>query len=113
MALSALAATLDEGGSFAISVSNTETVNAAGPVASLGVFPANLHGYRRCFPDRWAAFLRAHFQSATHVAAFFDVDHHTARAWLSGKHGATAPVALYAIQRIPGALAMLTEGIAA
>ena len=91
---------------------NPDKESTAGGDLSLGDFPANLHGFRRCFPDRWASFLRAHFQGATHVAAFFDVDHATARAWLSGKHGATAPVALYAIQRIPGALAMLLEDAA-
>ena len=83
---------------------NDAKENTAAPALSPGDFPANLHGMRRCFPELWASFLRAHFQGATHVAAFFDVDHHTARAWLAGKHGANGPAVLYAVQRIHGAL---------
>lgn len=112
MPLSAALALRAQGVAASASPVNADKVSTTAPVASPGDFPANLYGFRRCFPDRWASFLRAHFQGAAHVAAFFDVDHHTARAWLSGKHGATAPVALYAIQRIPGALAMLLEDAA-
>lgn len=101
------------GGSSAVSVADAVNHAPAGADLSPGDFPhpVDLHGIRRRFPDQWAHFLRSHFQGATHIAAFFDVDHRTARDWLSGKHGATAPVALYAIQCIPGALQELIGGI--
>ena len=43
--------------------------------------PADPMAYRRQFRDRWADFLRAHFQSHLHVAMFFSVDEKTSRQW--------------------------------
>lgn len=112
LAVSAQGAVRDlSGSSDHLSISKDDQSTVV-PVASPGDFPANLHGMRRCFPARWAHFLHSHFHNATHVAAFFDVDHHTARAWMNGRHGANGPAVLYAVQRIPGALAMLLEDAA-
>lgn len=74
--------------------------------------PFNLHRFRAVFPDRWTAFLKAHFQSHAQIAAFFDVDDKTARNWLDGTTKPTAPTALIAVASIPGAMADLT-GVAA
>lgn len=69
--------------------------------------PFDLHRFRALFPDRWTAFLKAHFQSHAQIAAFFDVDDKTARNWLDGTTKPTAPTALIAVARIPGAMAEL------
>ncbi len=98
-----------QGGSSVTPSSNGDDHGTVAPVASHGDFPANLHGLRRCFPGRWASFLHAHFLNAAHVAAFFDVDDRTARAWLSGKHGVNSAPVILAMQRIPGAVAELLE----
>ncbi len=42
------------------------------------------HAYRRAFPDRWAAFLRAHHRSPTEVAYFYGVTDRAARDWWDG-----------------------------
>lgn len=90
-------------------VADMETMRPA-QIKATRDFPCDLHGMRRSFPGQWAGFLQSHFGgNATHIAAFFDVDRHTASAWLHGKHGATAPVALYAINTIPAARRMLLE----
>lgn len=34
----------------------------------------------------WSVFCRRHFQSAAHVAVFFDVTEQTARNWIEGSH---------------------------
>jgi len=68
--------------------------------------------YRRCFRDRWGAFLRAHFQSPLHVAVFFDVDESTARKWWSDINEPSGWVVAFAVKTVPGAQAALV-GIAA
>lgn len=45
------------------------------------------HRFRAVFPDRWGAFLRAHFRSATEVQFFFDVSERTAYGWWAGSGG--------------------------
>jgi len=74
--------------------------------------PFDLHRFRAMFPTRWAAFLKAHFRSTAEIAAFFDVDDKTARNWVEGSTKPTAPTALIAVARIPGAMAELI-GVAA
>lgn len=55
------------------------------------------HALRRAFPDRWMAFLHAHFRSTLEVALFFDVNERTARKWWEGVGGCQgAPVAMAA-----------------
>jgi hypothetical protein len=88
-------------GSALSSPSNATNHATAADCSSLGVFPhrpADLHGLRRRLPGEWSAFLKLHFQSATHVAAFFDVDHRTARNWLAGSHGVNAAPLLLLIR---------------
>jgi hypothetical protein len=53
--------------------------------------PIDLVGYRRAFPDQWAAFLRAQFgYRPLLVAVFFDVTERTAFNWLNGAGGVPA-----------------------
>lgn len=47
---------------------------------------ADLDGMRRKTPDRWMAFLHAHFRDTVSVAYFFGVDEKTARNWWNGKN---------------------------
>lgn len=87
-------------------------VNHKQPDLSQGDFPglpADLHGIRRCFPDRWADFLRSHFRNHQYVAVFFGVDDRTARDWLSGRHGVNSAPVIFALRSIPGAVAALLE----
>lgn len=77
--------------------------------ASPWEFPADLHGFRRVFPDKWSALLRTHFHGATHVAAFFNVDRKTAVDWLNGKTGPSGAFVVHAIATIPGALQELAR----
>lgn len=48
--------------------------------------PIDPYAFRRCFPDRWSAYLRAHFRSSLEVALFFDVTERTAANWLEGSN---------------------------
>jgi hypothetical protein len=89
------------GGSSNVAPSNATNHATAADCSSLGELshrPADLHGLRRRLPGEWSAFLKSHFQSATHVAAFFDVDHRTARNWLAGSHGVNAAPLLLLIR---------------
>ena len=67
----------------------------------------DLHRFRALFPYRWADFLRSHFRNSADIAAFFDVDDKTARNWLEGTTKPSAPTAIIAVARIPGAMAEL------
>lgn len=77
-----------------------------------GERPFDLHRFRVVFPEKWQAFLKAHFRSTAEIACFFEVDDRTAKNWVEGCTKPTAPSALIAVARIPGALAELT-GVAA
>jgi hypothetical protein len=68
---------------------------------------ADLHGFRRSFPDRWSAFLRAHWRSHLEVALFFDCDERTARNWWAGTSGPRAYHLAIAIRAVPCASAAL------
>ena len=75
------------------------------PATSRGTFPADLHRMRVVMPDRWAAFLKSHFGGDLRlVTFFFNVSERQARDWLEGKNSPRAEVALYAVDRVPGAL---------
>ena len=43
--------------------------------------------FRALYPQKWAAFLHAHFQSPVHVAAFFSTNEKTSRNWWEGATG--------------------------
>jgi hypothetical protein len=93
------------------SVAPAEIATTDRPDLSQGDFPrpADLQGLRRCFPGRWADFLRSHFRNHQHVAVFFGVDDRTARDWLSGRHGVNSAPVIFALRSIPGAVAELLE----
>ncbi len=112
MPVSAALESRAEGASSSAPVASVTLVNRKQPALSQGVFPglpADLHGIRRCFPDLWADFLRAHFRNHQHVAVFFGVDERTARDWLSGRHGVNSAPVIFALRSIPGAVAELLE----
>lgn len=73
------------------------------------------HAFRRVFPDRWSAFLRAHHRDATEVAYFYGVTDRAARDWWEGVSGPRgAVVALAAAAEPEGfALHVLCQGRAA
>ena len=45
------------------------------------------HRCSRAFPDRWSAYIRAHFSSTAAVCLHFGVDDRTARKWWRGEGG--------------------------
>lgn len=65
--------------------------------------PCDPRMFRALYPTKWAAFLRAHFENPTHVAAFFDVDHHCARNWYEGKTGPQGWAVNFALRAVPDA----------
>lgn len=69
--------------------------------------PVDPMAYRRVFRDRWATFLRSHFQSTAHVAVFFDIDEKTARQWWNYVTEPKGWAVSYARDNIPGARAHL------
>lgn len=42
--------------------------------------------FKAVFPDRWSAFLRAHYRNAEHVAHEYGVRYQTALNWWQGAH---------------------------
>ena len=71
--------------------------------------PFDLHRYRVVFPDRWSAFLRAHFRDHIHAAFMFGVSERCARNWWEGVSAPRAEFALAACKHIPGAAEFLME----
>ena len=67
----------------------------------------DLHRYRALFPQRWSAFLRAHFRDPVHAAYFFNVDEKTARNWFEGVTGPQGWAVARAIAAVPTARAWL------
>ena len=61
------------------------------------------HAIRRKHPERWATFIRAHFQSITAVSHTFGVDYNTAKHWWLGTGAAQGWAVEYAIKAIPTA----------
>jgi hypothetical protein len=64
------------------------------------------------FPDRWQAFLRAHFRNAFEVAVFFSVTPKAAEKWWEGIGGPQGSKLAYALEEIEGAAAHLLKGAA-
>jgi len=69
--------------------------------------PCDPRRFRAVYPDRWMAFIRAHFASPVHVAVFFDVDEKTARLWWEGTNAPQGWVVDFAIQSIASAAVWL------
>jgi hypothetical protein len=55
------------------------------------------------FPDRWRAFLHAHFRDYRHVSFFFGVTEKAAQKWWDGIGGVNAGKMAYACATIPTA----------
>ena len=72
--------------------------------------PCDPRRFRALYPDRWSAFLRAHFQNHMHVAVCFDVEEKTARLWWEGVTGPKGWVVDYAIRALPAARKWLEAG---
>ena len=92
----------------------TKTVNPSSGTftGDLSGRPINLRHYRAVFPDRWAAFLKAHFGNSVTVAFFFDVDEKTARNWLEGVTAPRAEVVLALAERAPSVIPYLLSEVA-
>jgi hypothetical protein len=59
------------------------------------------------FPDRWMAFLRAHFPSPVAVAHHFGVTERAAEKWWNGVGGPRGDKLAVALVTVPGAFADL------
>ena len=46
---------------------------------------------RRDYPERWSAYIRAHYRNLNHVCQTFDVSERTARKWWDGETGGHGP----------------------
>jgi hypothetical protein len=71
------------------------------------------HAFRRTFPDRWSAFLRAHHRDATEVAYFYGVTDRAARDWWEGVSGPRGAVVALAAAAEPEGFARMVLGRAA
>jgi hypothetical protein len=71
--------------------------------------PCDPLAFRRCYPDRWSGFLRAHFRGPLEVALFFSVDERTARQWWEGTTGPQGWAPTFAVAAIPGAARFLAR----
>ena len=82
--------------------------SASAPVESRnnfhGEIPVDLNRFRAVFPDRWQAFIKAHFRDIRHVQFALGVSEKTARDYWAGTTSPRAEVALYACATHPGAL---------
>lgn len=65
--------------------------------------PCDPRRYRALYPDRWFAFLRAHFRDAVEVSYFFGVDPKTGKDWWQGISRSQGWAVAYAIDTIPTA----------
>lgn len=68
---------------------------------------------QKVFPEVFAAWLKANFESKEHIAHFFCRDERSARNWLSGLNCPTGPVAAALILRFPDLRQKLVERMAA
>ena len=82
---------------------NSGTVSSGDLAGLLSGRPCDPLRFRALYPDRWSAFLRAHFQSATHVSVFFEVDNRCARNWWEGTSGPQGWAVEFAIRSLPAA----------
>jgi hypothetical protein len=57
--------------------------------------------YRAVFPERWQAFLHAHFRSTLEVALFFDVTERAAGKWWNGTGGPQGDKVVLAMVEFP------------
>lgn len=71
------------------------------------------HAYRRAFPDRWMAFLRAHHRDTTEVAFFYGVTDRAARDWWEGVTMPKGAVVAMAAASEPAGFARIILGRAA
>ena len=83
--------------------------SGGGLAGLLSARPCDPLAFRRLYPDRWSAFLRAHFRNSLEVAVFFSVDEKTARQWINGVNAPQAWAASFATIAIPGAAKYLME----
>jgi hypothetical protein len=60
-------------------------VTATAPARVGAMDPYRIHHE---FPDRWSAYIRAHFRCISQVIAAFGVSERTARKWWDGSNGA-------------------------
>lgn len=68
--------------------------------------------YYAQFPERWQAFLKAHFRSPLQVAVFFEVCPKAAEKWWEGIGGPRGDKLAYALEEIDGAAEHLFRRVA-
>lgn len=59
------------------------------------------------FPDRWRAWLHAHYHTSSHVAQAFSVSEKAAQKWWDGIGGVNGGKVAYAVRTQPGAAQFL------
>ena len=99
----------DTGGTGAGAVSRT----AFPGVSPAHQAPFDPHAFRRVFPERWAAFLRAHHRDPVEVAYIYGVTERAARDWWDGVTGPRGSVVAQAQAQRPEAFAAIFWPVAA
>ena len=59
------------------------------------------HRIHRQFPERWSAYIKAHYRSLSEISEAFDVSEKTARNWWTGRTGANGGHVAIAVDRHP------------
>lgn len=94
------------GPSFHRQLTSAEPAVSSGDCAGFGAgVPVDLHRFKTVFPDRWAAFLKAHWRNSVDVAHFFDVDEKTARNWMEGVSAPRGALVAWVFDAMPAAAA--------
>lgn len=68
--------------------------------------PFDPHAFRRAFPDRWSAFVRAHHRNPTDVAHFYGVTDRAARDWWEGRSAPRGSAVVEAQAAYPAGFAL-------
>jgi hypothetical protein len=90
-----------------------QKIGAEVPATSRGTFPVDLHRYWAVFPDRWAAFLRSHFNGdLTLIMWSIGCSERQARDWLAGKNSPPVETVLMLVDREPDVLPILLGRVA-
>ena len=71
---------------------------SAGSAPRAGLDPHRIH---RQFPERWSAYIKAHYRTLSEISDAFDVSEKTARNWWTGRTGANGGHVAIAVDRHP------------
>jgi len=76
---------------------------AGGCPAPAAPVPLDPHATHRDFPDKWRAFIRAHYRDLRGIQLAFGVSERTARKWMAGETGCSGGNVALAVQLHPEA----------